>query len=160
MARLSDLKLAYRIFMQAYPYRQVDWRPGAHLKKPLSQSRVALITSAGYFTPEQQPFDESILGGDWSFREIPSTTLVQTLRIGQTSDAFDHSGIEADRNLAFPLDRLQELVAAGVAGQAAPRHFSIMGSVSAPGRLVSRSAPEIARRLREDGVDAVLLTPV
>src|ERR1700680_3249280 len=146
MARLSDLKLAYRIFMQAYPYRQFAWRPGAHLKKPLSQSRIALITSAGYFTPEQQPFDESILGGDWSFREIPSTTLVQTLRIGQTSDAFDHSGIEADRSLAFPLARLQELVAAGVAGQAAPRHFSIMGSVSAPGRLVSRSAPEIAPR--------------
>jgi len=61
MARLSDLKLAYRLFMQAYPYRYVDWRPGAHLAKPLSQSRIALITSAGYFTPEQPPFDESSL---------------------------------------------------------------------------------------------------
>jgi D-proline reductase (dithiol) PrdB len=160
MARLSDLKLAYRLFMQAYPYRHVDWRPGAHLGKPLSQSRIALITSAGYCSPEQRPFDESILGGDWSFREIRATTPVQTLQIGQTSGAFDHSGIEADRNLALPMDRLTELVKAGVVGQAAPRHFSIMGSISAPGRLISRSSPEIARQLREDGVDAVLLTPV
>lgn len=133
MARLSDLKLAYRLFMQAYPYRRVDWRPGTHLAKPLSQSRIALITSAGYFTLEQPPFDESIRGGDWSFREIPPTTPVQALQIGQTSDAFDHAGIEVDRNLAFPLDRLQELVKTGVVGQAAPRHFSIMGSISAPG---------------------------
>jgi len=103
---------------------------------------------------------DTSLGGDSSFREIPATSSVQALQIGQTSDAFDHSGIEADRNLALPMDRLRELVKAGVVGQAALRHFSMMGSISAPGRLVSRSSPEIAQRLREDGVDAVLLTPV
>jgi len=27
MANISDLKLAYRIFMKAYPYRRVDWLP-------------------------------------------------------------------------------------------------------------------------------------
>ena len=160
MARLADLKLAYRIFMEAYPYRRIDWRPGWHLSKPLGTARIALITSAGFFTPEQAPFDSSIRGGDWSVREIPSSTSVQDLRIGQKSDAFDHSGIEMDRNLALPIDRLRELVETGIVGEAAPRHFSIMGSISAPGRLVSVSAPEIARKLHEDAVDGVLLTPV
>ena len=74
MARLADLKLKYRLLMQAYPYRQIDWRPhpeGARrLSKPLSQSRIALVTSAGFFAPGQTPFDSSIRGGDWSFREI------------------------------------------------------------------------------------------
>ena len=42
----------------------------------------------------------------------------------------------------------------------APRHISIMGSITAPGRLVSRTAPEIAALLRQDAVDAVLLVPV
>ena len=51
------------------------------------------------------------------------------LQIGQSSDAFDHSGIEADRNLTLPLDRLEELVEANIVGDAAPRHFSIMGSL-------------------------------
>jgi D-proline reductase (dithiol) PrdB len=80
--------------------------------------------------------------------------------IGQKSDAFDHSGIEADKNLALPLDRLRELVEGGKVGDVSPRHFSIMGSISAPGRLISESAPEIVRRLQVDRVDAVFLTPV
>ena len=82
------------------------------------------------------------------------------LRIGQSSDAFDHSGIEADRNLTLPLQRLQELIDAGEVGESAPRHFSIMGSIIAPARLISDSGPEIAKRLREDSVDGVLLAPV
>jgi hypothetical protein len=35
-----------------------------------------------------------------------------------------------------------------------------MGSITAPGRLITNSAPEVSRLLLEDAVDAVLLTPV
>jgi hypothetical protein len=35
-----------------------------------------------------------------------------------------------------------------------------MGSILAPGRLVKRTAPEAARRLVADGVEAALLVPV
>jgi D-proline reductase (dithiol) PrdB len=160
MARIADLPLKYRLFMQAYPYRWIDWRPGTHLSKPLSTARLAMITTAGYFLPDQQPFDQSIRHDDCSFREIPWGTPIGDLRIGQSSDAFDHSGIEADRNLAFPLDRLRELVAEGKVGEAAPRHFSLMGSIAAPKRLMSESGPEIASKLAEDGADAVFLAPV
>jgi D-proline reductase (dithiol) PrdB len=160
MARLADMKLKYRLFMQAYPYRRIDWRPGARLAKPLPEAQIALITSAGFFGPDQPSFDPSIRGGDWSFREIQSATPAGSLRIGQKSDAFDHTGIEADRNLALPLDRLRETVQAGAVGEMAPRHFSIMGSISAPARLISKTAPEIVCRLRDDNVDAVFLTPV
>jgi D-proline reductase (dithiol) PrdB len=160
MARLSDLKLKHRVFLQAYPFRQVDWRPGTHLAKPLNQARIALITTAGFYLPGQPPFDQSYKHDDCSVREIPWGTPVEMLQIGQSSDAFDHSGIEADRNLTLPLDRLEELVEADIVGDAAPRHFSIMGSLIAPARLISETGPEIAQKLREDGVDAVLLTPV
>jgi D-proline reductase (dithiol) PrdB len=160
VGRLSDLKLKHRLFLRAYPFRRVDWRPGTHLAKPLNQARIALITTAGFYLPNQPPFDQSYKHDDCSFREIPWGTPVDMLQIGQSSDAFDHSGIEADRNLTLPLDRLEELVEAEIVGDAAPRHFSIMGSLIAPARLISESGPEIAQKLREDGVDAVLLTPV
>ena len=160
MAHLGDLKLAYRLFMQAYPYRHVDWPPGAVLTKPLGDATIAMVTTAGFYRPDQPPFDPSIRGGDWSYREIPATTDVRTLGIAHKSDAFDHAGIEADRNLALPLDRLHELAARGVIGRVTGRHFSFMGSLTAPGRLIDTSAPEAARKLSEDGVDAVLLTPV
>ncbi|HEX8984020.1 MAG TPA: glycine/sarcosine/betaine reductase selenoprotein B family protein [Bryobacteraceae bacterium] len=82
------------------------------------------------------------------------------MNIGHRSDAFDGRGIAADKNLALPLDRLKSLTAEGVIGCVAPRHFSFMGSISAPGRLINNSAPEVAQLLAEDAVDAVLLTPV
>jgi D-proline reductase (dithiol) PrdB len=160
MAQLSDLKLRHRVFIQGYSFRRVDWRPGTHLAKPLSQARIALITTAGFYLPSQPPFDQSYKHNDCSFREIPWGTPVEILQVGQSSDAFDHLGLEADRNLALPLDRLQELVDARIVGEAAPRHFSIMGSLIAPAHLISESGPEIAQKLREDKVDAVLLTPV
>ncbi len=160
MAKLSNLKWKYRIFMQTYRYRQFDWHPGAVLRKPLSQARIAVVTTAAFFRPDQAPFDESIRGGDYSCREIQLRTDLSTLRIGHKSDAFDHSGIETDKNVALPLDRLRELEAEGRIGNVAPRHYSLMGSISAPARLVSVTAPEVAHRLTEDQVDGVLLTPV
>jgi D-proline reductase (dithiol) PrdB len=160
LRKLADLKLQYRIFMETYRYRQFDWRPGAVLEKPLSQSQIAVVTSAGFYRFDQKPFDVSIRGGDYSFREISVETDLDTLQIGHKSDAFDHSGIESDKNLALPLDRLCEFKAESRIGDVAPSHYSFMGSISAPARLVSVTAPEIAHRVVEDDVDGVFLTPV
>jgi D-proline reductase (dithiol) PrdB len=160
MAHLSDLKLTYRIYMAAYRYRQFDWRPGAVLAKPLSESRIAIVTTAALHRPDQPAFDASIKGGDWSYRELPLDVDLASLRVAHKSDAFDHTGLEADKNLALPLDRPRELAAQGVIGEPAPRHSSFMGSIPAPGRLVDQTAPEVAAKLRDDRVDAVLLTPV
>ena len=160
MAKISDLKLAYQVFIKAYPYRRVDWRPGARLEKPLREARVAAVTTAAYFRPDQPSFDTSMRGGDYSYRVIPLDTDLTTLGIAHRSDAFDIRGIASDKNSALPLDRLKSLAEEGVIGSVAPRHFSFMGSISAPGRLINRTAPEVAHMLVEDAVDAVLLTPV
>lgn len=159
MARLSDLKLDYRLFMAAYPYRHIDWQPGATLTKPLAGTRLAVVTTAAFHLPDQPPFDRTVRGGDSSYREIPFDTGLRTLRMAHKSDAFDAAGLHADANLALPLDRLRELAAQRIIGNPAPRHFSFMGSITAPGRLMKETAPEVAAKLRGDGVDAVLLTP-
>lgn len=160
MARLADLKLKYRLFMGAYPYRHVDWRPGARLRKPLNQASIAVVTTAAFYLPSQTPFDPTFRGGDSSYREIPADTCLSDLRIGHRSDAFDHTGIDADQNLALPLDRLRELSQQQILGLPAKRHFSFMGSITGPARLIDTTAPEVASKLKEDEVDAVLLTPV
>ena len=160
MARLADLKLKYRLYMQAYPYRHIDWRPGAQLRKPLGESKIAVVTSAAFYGADQKPFDPRVRGGDYSYREIPQDVDLETLRIGHKSDAFDQAGIEQDKNLALPLDRLREMKQEGLIGELAEGHFSFMGSITAPGRLVQITAPEIAEKVAADRVDAVLLTPV
>lgn len=160
MAKYSDLRLKDRIFMAAYRYRSTDWQPGARLDKPLTEARMAIVTTAALYAPEQQPFDEAFRGGDFSFRELSSELDVKTLRMGHRSLSFDHSGVEKDANLAFPLDRFRELDDEGLIGALNRRHFSFMGSITAPGRLLKDTAPAVARELRQDGVDAVFLTPV
>ena len=76
------------------------------------------------------------------------------------SDAYDPAPLAADRNVAFPLDRLRALAAAGAIGDVAPRHLSFMGSITRPERLVEESAPAAATLLAGDGVNIALLVPV
>jgi D-proline reductase (dithiol) PrdB len=162
MATYDDLSLHVRLFMKGYMFSRhaIDPMPHAELRKPFDQARIALVTTAGLKTPEQADFDHSIKMGDASFREIPNTVDVRTLIESHRSYAFDHAGIEADANLAFPLDRFRELEARGVTGELNHRHFSFMGSIVGPRRLVEETAPQVARSLRKDNVDAVFLTPV
>jgi len=85
---------------------------------------------------------------------------IEQLRIAHRSSAFDQTGALKDRNLVFPLHRFRELVARGEVGSLNHRHFSFMGSITVPGRLISETAPQVAAKLREDQVDAVFLVPV
>lgn len=160
MGSLNEFSLAARLFLKAYRWRRIDPVPWIPLRAPLSECRVALVSSAGFILPGQDPFDASISGGDWSFREIPDDACVSTLIESHRSESFDHSGIRRDPNLAFPVDRLRELVRSGRVGKANRRHISFMGSIPAPGRLVSETAPDAARRLVSDNVDVALLVPV
>jgi D-proline reductase (dithiol) PrdB len=145
--------------METYRYRSVDWAPGSHLSKPLKEVKIALISSAGLHLPGQPPFDKKIRGGDFSFREIPAEVDVSHLEISHRSTAWSRAGARADGNLVFPLDRLREFVQRGELGALSQRHFSFMGSITAPARLIKQSAPAVAQKLAEDGVDAVLLVP-
>ncbi len=87
--------------MQAYPYRKVNWRPGANLKKPVQEARVAIVTAAGFRTPRQPPFDASVRGGDWSYRVLDANVDLATLRIAHRSDTFDARGLERTRIWRF-----------------------------------------------------------
>jgi D-proline reductase (dithiol) PrdB len=160
MAELADFSLAIRLFLKAYPWRRIDPVPWTPLKKPLSHCKLALVSSAGFTLPTQAPFDESIKGGDVSFREIPSETDPKTLVQSHRSESFDAAGLEADPNVAFPIDRVRELTASRRIGAVNHRHLSLMGSITAPGRLIRDSAPAAAQLLVNDQVDVVLLVPI
>lgn len=160
MGEVSEFSTAIRLFLKAYRWRTIDPVPWAPLRKPLRESRVALISSAGFHRPDQDPFDESKLGGDSTFREISADTDVSTLLNSHRSESFDHRPMIDDPNLAFPIDRLNELVMRGRVGASASFHLSFMGSITAPGRLVGRTAPEAVARLVEAEVDVALLVPV
>lgn len=160
MGELSEFPLATRLFLKTYQWRRIEPVPWTFLSKPLAQCRLGLISSAGFVGPSDIPFDVTIRGGDSSFREIPGDIQVSRLREHHRSEAFDHQGLAADPNLAFPIDRLRDLVKRGRLGGLNRRHLSFMGSITAPRRLQRDVLPLAARLFEEDGVDVALLVPV
>jgi D-proline reductase (dithiol) PrdB len=160
MGSIAEFSLPVQVFMRGYPWRRIDPVPWAPLRRPLAEARVALVTSAGFRLPDQPDFDADLRGGDGSFRVLPDAVDLAALRDSHRSASFDHAPMRADPNLAFPRDRLRELVAAGRIGGTSPVHLSFMGSVIAPGRLVRDHAPAAADVLAQHEVDAALLVPV
>lgn len=160
MAFLEEMRLSDRIFVRTYRWRRIEPVPWAPLAKPLAASRLAVVSSAGLVLPGQEPFDATVRGGDFGFREIPADADVRELVDTHRSGSYDHAGVRSDPNVAFPIDRVRELVVSGRIGSVNRRHISFMGSITAPGRLRDRTAPEAADVLAADGVDAALLVPV
>ena len=158
--RLVDLPLSYRLFLASYRWRRSGPVAAAALRAPLDRCRVALVTTAGLVVRGDRPFDLQVRGGDWSWRTIPSTIEARALASYHRSDAFDRGPMAADIEVAFPIDSLKALVVAGAIGDAAPRHLSFMGSITAPARLVRESAPAAADLLVADQVDVALLVPI
>jgi len=122
--------------------------------KPLSETRLALVTTGGIHLPEDRRFDIDDPLGDCSYREIPASaeTLTWTHAYYRPEEA-------ADLDAVFPLWTARRLASEGVVGGLNHRHFSFMGAIHDPEPLIRETAPEVAGMLADDGVDAVLLTP-
>lgn len=135
---------------------QRDAPPFHRPVKPLSESRLALITTGGFVLPGAEPFSTGKFG-DPSFREIPGDIDPGRLEIHHTH--YEHEPAERDINVLFPLPLCGRLVEEGLLGELAATHYSFMGYVPLTRRLEGIYAPQVARRLKDQKVDAVLLIP-
>jgi D-proline reductase (dithiol) PrdB len=90
----EEFSLAVRVFLRAYPWRRVDPTPWSPLRSPLAEARVALVTSAALVLPGQAPFDETVRGGDPSYRVLDGDLDVSQLRETHRSDSFDHGSTD------------------------------------------------------------------
>src|SRR3954466_8626040 len=121
---------------------------------PLRERRVAIVSSAGLVVRGERPFP----GREADYRVIPGDTRPDELLCSHISINFDRTGFQEDWNVVFPLDRLNELAAEGTIGSVATTHYSFMGAAE-PAQMEG-AAREVAGRLKQDNVDAVLLPPV
>jgi hypothetical protein len=131
----------------------------------LAEASIALVTSAGLSVEgEQTPFDmdgerQRPSWGDPSHRVLPHDLRDRQLVMSHLH--VNPTDILADRNVALPVDVLDELVTERRVGSAAPAHVSVMGYQEA-GLDVWRTqtAPAIVDLLRSQGTDGVVLAPV
>jgi D-proline reductase (dithiol) PrdB len=158
---------SFAAYYRALPLQKAEPIPWTPLARPIEKCRFSLVTSAGLYLKDKQPsFDldgerKNPFWGDPAYRAIPRE--VRQEEIGAAHLHINNADVEADMNIALPVHRFLELEATGEIGSLAPTHYSFMGYQSYPPNTdewEKRYGPERAARMKEEGVDAVLLTPV
>ena len=122
---------------------------------PLLERRVAIVTTAGL----HRVSDPQFLLVDLSYRVLPGDIRGEELAMTHSSVHFDRTGFHEDANVVFPIDRLRELSKQGVIESVARFHYSLMGA-GWPPEMIESTARQLGQLLREDKVNAVVLSPV
>ena len=127
------------------------WCP---IKKPLNESRVALLSSAALRLAHQEPF---IPREDFGYRRVPSDPSAGEIIVDH------HSGIgrvpKQDPEIVFPRTALANLQKRGVVGDLSPFHFSFMGGLRDHDKVENQLATAITSDLKQAQVDLALLVP-
>jgi D-proline reductase (dithiol) PrdB len=129
--------------------------PFTPIKKPLSDSRIALICSGGIYRQSQIAFHYK---DDTSFRIIDTRAPKRELRV--THFAYDLTDARQDINVVYPAETLRDLEQLAVIGELAPRAYTFMGGIYSSRKVRSQLAPAIVDRLVKDEVDVAILVPV
>ncbi len=142
------------------PYRWAHFEtvPFAELGKPLGECRLTLVSTCDIAVKAEdaEPIADQFLIG--SVYSIDAATPAD--RLYSRQEHYDrHATSIDDVNSFFPLTRLHELAAAGRIDSVAPRVHGVYTGYS-QSRTLEIDGPEVLRRCREDGVDAVILTPI
>ena len=128
--------------------------PAFVIPKPLSDSKVAIVTSASLHHEDDDDFAPS----DTGYRVLEKDR--RDIVVGHWSPNFDASGVSADLNVVFPIDRLQELENQGVIGSVSEVHIAVAGNQFDLSGIRLDGGPSAAALLNKHEVDVVLLTPV
>jgi hypothetical protein len=149
-----------------------DDGPFTPLSKPLTETRLALLTSSGHFAAgaDPQPFGvegmtqaeaveriTDFIKNEPRLTAVPIDTPADELRVRH--GGYDVRGPQADPNVAFPIALLRELAEAGYVGALHPEAYSFVGAC-AQTRLLRHTGPEWVAQFQAQGIEAALLVPV
>jgi D-proline reductase (dithiol) PrdB len=163
---------SYRFLPRSFVgiYEQLEPAPGdtepvwAPFERRLSEASIALLSSAGLsLAGEQTPFDlererREPEWGDPSHRVIPHLTEAELV---MSHLHVNNTDVLADRNVALPMDGLEDVAREGRIARATAGHVSVMGYQQyGLEEWRTQTAPRIVDLLREEGADGVVLAPV
>ena len=160
--RYMDRTREYYQALGFSPYRWAHFTdaPFTPLATPLVRARVALITTAAPFQPEagdQGP--RAPYNAEAKFYQVYSAAVDSKPDLRIAHVGYDRANtVPEDLNAYFPLTRMQEAVAAGRIEALTPRFHGAPTNRSHRVTMET-DAPELLRRCREDGADAVILVP-
>ena len=149
-------------YEKTYNYAHNVDIPFTPLKKPLSDSRVTLVTTASFVLMDEEglPLEEPMMLGTNALEVFTASSDWPADRILSTSE--DHDRYQTDMedvNAFFPTTRIQEFLKEGLFGSLSKNYYRTLPNYSHR-KTTEVDGPEILRQCREDNVDVALLTPV
>jgi len=154
------LKAWVRTFIPEEEFKGfIPWTP---LTKPLSRTTLSLVTSAGISLKSDPPFDmerekREAIWGDRSFRKIPRETTEKDIDVNHLH--INTTYIQKDINVILPLQRMAELEKEGMIGRLAPHAYSFYGFQWQNDNFLNEAIEPISKNMKQEGVEAVILTP-
>lgn len=146
-------------YEKPYQWAHFETVPFAPLKKPLSESRVTLISTSDISARDiEKDLGEGMMVNTGGVYSLPSDVPVD--RLYSHSHSYDRVATTLDDVDSFyPTTILHEAVKAGRVGGLAKRFHGLYNAYSQ--RVTrERDAVEVVKRCKEDGVDVALLAPV
>ncbi len=144
------------------PYRWAHYlaAPFTPIGKPLSQARVAIVTTAAPYQPDKGDQGPGApYNGSAKFYAVYSGDTAQDHDLRISHIGYDRTHTSAtDSNTWFPLPALRRAAAAGRIGAVAPRFHGAPTNRSHR-VTIETDAPEILARVRADGADVVVIVP-
>jgi D-proline reductase (dithiol) PrdB len=154
------LKAWVNTFIPAEEFKgYIPWTP---MSKPLKQTTLALVTSAGISLKTDPPFNmererREIFWGDRSYRIIPRGTTENDIDVNHLH--INTKYIRQDINVMLPLKRMVEFEQEGTIGHLAPSSFSFYGYQWENKDFLKEAIEPISKKMKYEGVEAVLMTP-
>jgi hypothetical protein len=145
----------------ATPYRwaHFDEVPFTPLARPLAACTVGIVTTSEMVIRGREA-DLAAVEDDPTRPGYSLPTATPTAALYSRKASYDrHATTLDDVDAYLPLTHLRRLVEEGRIGGLAPR-FQVVHSQYSQRRTLTVDAPRIAAELREDGVDAAVLTAV
>ena len=138
---------------QPYAYAHHTQAPFSALGKPLSECRVALVTTASPWHDDPalrpRPFERK---GVWAGASDPPPERLFTDNLAWDKESTHTRDVES----FLPLRRLQAAAARGRIGRVGPRFYGVPTEYSQK-RTLNEDAPAVLALCREDAVDVALL---
>src|SRR5690606_13108205 len=152
----SNFTKAYQKFTMNH-MKENKSLPEAFLQKPVSQCKVALVSTAGVHLKSDEPFDVDNPAGDPSFRLIPKDVTEQELTV--THIYIDTKFAKTDPSIVFPLQQLKKAAADGKIGVASNVNIGLNGGILDTAIAEKDFIPKVVELFNNEGIDAALLVP-
>ena len=146
-----------KLGFEPYQWFEADSEPAfAPVKKPLAESKLGMISTAGTYVQGQVAY---YYKDDTGIRAIPNDTPLEQIRFAHIMENYL---VEARQDPAtvFPLEVLSKLRDDGVIGELADNYYSCMGGIYSQNRVKNELIPNLVDAIDKEQIDLLLLVPL